>query len=79
MIKNLVWDSIGLEGDCDDRVVPSRLMSRDEWQRAVEVTLQRMRIVDNKPALGISEAEISVSYHLPIARFMLLLRDKKGA
>lgn len=64
-------------GPCDNS--PSEIISRDEWQFIVEAVIISIRKKICNKAFGLSSAEISTYYHLPISKFKSALKDKIGA
>lgn len=76
--KNLIADLISIPPAQWQNWVAAEHLSRQEWQVAVETLLVNIRKHYKRPAFGLSEAEISIAYHRPIAMFSTLLTDKLG-
>ena len=55
---------------------PDEHFSRQIWQEYVEELVEQLRTALRFPTLGLSQAEISAHYHLPLSQFLLLVRSK---
>ena len=74
----LLRKTFGLSDDDWKAWVPSNNVSRQDWQNAVESMVAEIRVTSKRPAFGLSESEISVHYHLPLARTAVLIRQRLG-
>ncbi len=59
-------------------LIPANKKSRQEWQKAVEQLVLALRKQFGQLTFGLSEAEISVHYHLPVHRFVKLVEQILG-
>lgn len=59
-------------------LAPAADMSRQQWQEIVEYLAAELRGHYSQPAFGVSEAEISMHYHLPAEQFVRLVRRRLG-
>jgi len=60
----------------DTNLIPANRKTRQEWQKAVEQLVLSLRNRFGQLTFGLSEAEISVHYHLPVHRFNLGFPDE---
>lgn len=58
--------------------VPADHITRQTWQDNVEALVSELRGRLNQPAFGLSEPEISISYHRPLSDFYTLVRRRAG-
>lgn len=57
---------------------PAAEFSRQQWQVIVEFLVDQLRDHYSQPAFGVSEAEISMHYHLPAGEICHLIRRRLG-
>jgi len=57
---------------------PADHMTRQAWQERVEDMVAEIRFMTGCPAFGLTEAEISIHYHQPLAQFGQLISRKLG-
>jgi len=62
----------------DPDLIPANHKTRQEWQKAVEQLVLSLRNRFGQLTFGLSEAEISVHYHLPVHRFVKLVEQNLG-
>jgi len=62
----------------DSDLIPANHKTRQQWQKAVEQLVLSLRNRFGQLTFGLSEAEISVHYHLPVHRFVKLVEQNLG-
>ncbi len=62
----------------DSSLIPASKKTRQQWQKAVEQLVLSLRNRFDQLTFGLSEAEISVHYHLPVDRFVKLVEQNLG-
>lgn len=77
-IEQLVQRGLDLSINPTDETIPENHISRQKWQEVVECLLKNIRSEFKSPAFGLSEAEISLHYHRPLADFYKLISKNLG-
>ena len=58
--------------------IPADHIVRQAWQEEVEHLICELRMRLRRPAFGLAESEISAHYHLPVAKFITLIKHRLG-
>lgn len=77
-LTSLINDAFGVPDTNHPNWVPAENISRQEWQEAVVALMDRIRRLTDRPAFGLTDAEISINYHQPLQKFRLVLEKKLG-
>jgi len=77
IVEDVIADALRLRSiNFAKEITPADQISRQLWQQAVENAIDTIRLQVNRPAFGLSESEISVHYHLPVSKFVELVKIK---
>jgi len=78
-IEEWLFEFLEIPKECrNSNLIPANEKTRQQWQKAVEQLVLSLRNRFGQLTFGLSEAEISVHYHLPVHRFVKLVEQNLG-